>query len=70
VESQGRRHGLQRPAIDADALAAQVAALPDILERGRCNRNALEWADQLALRRLLGPIGNISPVEFEQLYYV
>ncbi len=29
----------------------------------------LEWVDWFNHRRLLGPIGDIPPVEFEQLYY-
>ena len=29
----------------------------------------LEWVDWFNNRRLLGPIGNIPPVEFEQLNY-
>ncbi len=29
----------------------------------------LEWVDWFNHRRLFGPIGNIPPVEFEQLYY-
>jgi transposase InsO family protein len=29
----------------------------------------LQWVDWFNNRRLLGPIGNIPPVEFEQLYY-
>ena len=29
----------------------------------------LEWVDWFNNRRLLGPIGNIPPVEFEALYY-
>ena len=29
----------------------------------------LEWVDWFNRRRLLEPIGNILPVEFEQLYY-
>jgi putative transposase len=29
----------------------------------------LEWVDWFNKRRLFEPIGNIPPVEFEQLYY-
>lgn len=29
----------------------------------------LEWVDWFNSRRLLGPIGNIPPAEFEQVYY-
>ncbi len=29
----------------------------------------LEWVDWFNRRRLLEPIGNIPPAEFEQLYY-
>jgi len=29
----------------------------------------LEWVDWFNNRRLLGPIGDIPPVEFEQMYY-
>jgi transposase InsO family protein len=31
--------------------------------------NTLDWVDWLNNRRLLGPIGNIPPVEYEVLYY-
>jgi transposase InsO family protein len=29
----------------------------------------LDWVDWLNNRRLLAPIGNISPAEFEEAYY-
>jgi putative transposase len=29
----------------------------------------LVWVDWFNNRRLLGPIGNISPAEFEEVYY-
>ena len=29
----------------------------------------LEWVDWFKHRRLLGPIGDVLPVEFEQAYY-
>ena len=33
-----------------------------------CN-NALAWVDWFNMRRLLGPIGDIPPAEFEAQYY-
>ncbi len=30
----------------------------------------LEWVDWFNHRRLLGPIGHVSPAEFEQQYYL
>lgn len=30
---------------------------------------ALEWVDWFNQRRLLEPIGNVPPAEFEQAYY-
>ena len=29
----------------------------------------LEWVDRFNHRRLLAPIGNVPPAEFEQMYY-
>jgi transposase InsO family protein len=31
--------------------------------------NTLDWVDWFNNRRLLGPIGNIPPIEYEMLYY-
>ena len=37
---------------------------PELLEYA-----TLEWVDWFNHRRLLGPIGNVPPAEFEQVYY-
>jgi transposase InsO family protein len=53
-----------------NALAETIIGLykTEIIRRNGSWRN-LEWVDWINNRRLLGPIGNIPPAEFEALYY-
>jgi transposase InsO family protein len=46
-------------------LAAEIL----LLGRHITAREALEWVDWFNNRRLLEPIGNIPPAEFEAVYY-
>lgn len=61
-----------------NALAESVIGLykTEVIRRGGPWRNleavefaTLEWVDWFNNRRLLEPIGNIPPVEFEEAYY-
>ena len=61
-----------------NAMAESVIGLykAELLERGRPWRSlhavefaTLEWVDWFNNRRLLEPIGNIPPAEYEEVYY-